>query len=221
MEETSHHLFRMSFVVLLRKTVISRRQRQTMALNINVSVVANAAIVCLEFLTPKYPYMIWQTSLYIQITSPKQDIANNLTFLLIFSPRKIFKKQWRLNLKKNSTSNHFLSTNLYPKDHVYDNVVQFIQYALITYAYSIILNYNSLFSKVMFFSWIVIKLYAHSVYLHGYSSNSNGKQITQGYSFKNEDSISVILCLDMIYWNFKNNSQVRPMILATRLKFSS
>jgi hypothetical protein len=48
-EETSHHLFRMSFVVLLRKTVISRRQRQTMALNINVSVVANTAIVCLEF----------------------------------------------------------------------------------------------------------------------------------------------------------------------------
>lgn len=68
-----------------------------MALNINVSVVANAAIVCLEFLTPKYPYMRWQTSLYIQIISPKQNIANNLTFLLISPPRK--NNQETMNVK--------------------------------------------------------------------------------------------------------------------------
>lgn len=71
-----------------------------MALNINVSVVANVAIVCLEFLTPKYPYMIWQTSLYIQITSPKQDIANNLTFFLISSPRKNIQETMKVKLEE-------------------------------------------------------------------------------------------------------------------------
>lgn len=72
-----------------------------MALNINISVVANAAIVCLEFLTPKHPYMIWQTSLYIQISSPKQDIANNLTFLLISPPRTNIQETMNVKLEEN------------------------------------------------------------------------------------------------------------------------
>jgi hypothetical protein len=58
-EKTSHHLFKMSFVVLLRKTVISRRQRQTMALNINVSVVENKYCNCTSIIsTNKYVYIM-------------------------------------------------------------------------------------------------------------------------------------------------------------------
>ena len=48
-EKTSRHLFRTPSVVLLRKTVISRKQRQTMALNMDVSVANKYAVVLLLF----------------------------------------------------------------------------------------------------------------------------------------------------------------------------
>lgn len=47
------------FCSALRKTVISRRQRQTMALNINVSVVANKYCNCSSNIsTNKYVYIM-------------------------------------------------------------------------------------------------------------------------------------------------------------------
>lgn len=73
-EQTSHHLFRMSFVVHLRKTVISRRQRQTMALNINVSVVANKYCNCTSIIsTNKWHIFYCDHTVYSKQFSKKQE----------------------------------------------------------------------------------------------------------------------------------------------------
>lgn len=124
-----------------------------------------------RILTHKYPYIILQTLLYIQITS-KTGYCNNLIFLLIFLPKNIQDIiNVKLKLSKESISLvrisilRIMSTTV--RYNLYDNPLIF-RYSKFEFNY---------FSEVIFvIKWyLLFSLIQKEIY--GYFSNFNEKEI--------------------------------------------